>query len=65
MKSVYIAAVAICYIALLAVIVFKSAYDQGNTINMVFSASSFTIIISLIKFIVTELQGKSSAGQRA
>ena len=65
MKSVYIAAVAMFYIALLAVIVFKSAYDQGNTINMVFSASSFTIIISLIKFIVTELQGKSSAGQRA
>lgn len=52
MKNIYVAAVAAFYIAILSIIVFKTALDQGNVVNMVFSASSFTILLSLIKVIV-------------
>lgn len=52
MKNVYVAAAAAFYIAILSIIVFKGALDQGNIVNIVFSASSFTILLSLIKVIV-------------
>lgn len=52
MKNVYVAAAAAFYIAILSIIVFKAALDQGNIVNIVFSASSFTILLSLIKVIV-------------
>lgn len=52
MKNVYVAAAAAFYIAILSIIVFKAALDQGNIVNIIFSASSFTILLSLIKVIV-------------
>lgn len=63
MKNVYIAATAAFYILVLSVIVLKTAFVQGNVINIIFSASSFTIILSLVKLIVVELRRARSARQ--
>ncbi len=52
MKNVYLAATSAFYIAILSIIVLKAALDQGNIVNIIFSASSFTILLSLIKAIV-------------
>ncbi len=42
---------AILYALVLALIVFKHAYNERSYINMVFSASSVLVIVSLVKVI--------------
>jgi len=42
---------AILYVLVLALIGFKHAYNERSYINMVFSASSVLVIVSLIKVI--------------
>lgn len=62
MKIAYVATAAALYIAILSIIVFKAALDQGNVVNMIFSASSFTILLSLIKVIVDDVRFHRSSG---
>ncbi|MBE5271939.1 MULTISPECIES: hypothetical protein [Stenotrophomonas] len=62
MKIAYVATAAALYIAILSIIVFKAALDQGNVVNMIFSASSFTILLSLIKVIVDDVRLHRSSG---
>ena len=64
MKNVYVAATALFYIVLLSVIVFKTALEHGNVINMIFAASSFTIVLSLLKVIVDSVRGAEAQDPR-
>lgn len=46
----FIAYTAMFYVLALGLMVFKHAYYESNYINMVFSASSVLVAISLFKF---------------
>lgn len=41
--------VAILYLVVMGIMVFKDAYAEENILNMVFSASTIVVVVALIK----------------